>query len=111
MNHQVSAADAGEATQGYLFLAIDGASRWVYMEILGEKTAAQAADFRQRFVDKAPFKVQKVLTDNGKAFTDRCCATGVRDPTRRHRFGRAGAQYGIEHPLTKPRHPQTNGMV
>ena len=51
MNHQVSAADAGEATQGYLFLAIDGASRWVYMEILGEKTAAQAADFRQRFVD------------------------------------------------------------
>ena len=54
-----------------LFVGIDRASRWVYMEILGEKTAVNAASFLQRLVAKAPFQVQKVLTDNGKEFTDR----------------------------------------
>ena len=96
-----------ETAHRYLFVAIDRASRWVYLEILGEKTAKNAAEFLQRLVDKAPFKVQKVLTD----FTDRCCATGERDPTGRHRFDRTCAQHGIDHRLIKPRHPQTNGRV
>ena len=65
-----------EDAHRYLFVGIDRASRWVYVEILGEKTALNAAGFLQRLVAQAPFKVQKVLTDNGKAFTDRCCATG-----------------------------------
>ena len=52
-----------------------------------------------------------MLTDNGKAFTDRCCATGERDPTGRHRCDRTGDQHGIAHRLIKPRHPQTHGMV
>ena len=94
-----------------LFVAIDRASRWVYVEILGEKTAKNAAEFLQRLVDKAPFKVQKVLTDNGKEFTDRFCTAGERDPTGRHRFDRICAHNGIEHRLIQPRHPQTNGRV
>ena len=52
-----------------------------------------------------------MLTDNGKEFTDRCCATGERDPTGRHRFDRTCDSHGIDHRLIKPRHPQTNGMV
>ena len=100
-----------EAAHRYLFVAIDRASRWVYVAMLGEKTAAHAAGFLQRRVDQAPFKVQKVLTDNGKEFTDRCCATGERDPTGRHRFDRTCDQHGIAHRLIKSPHPQTNGMV
>ena len=100
-----------ETAHRYLFVAIDRASRWVYLEILGEKTAKNAAEFLQRLVDKAPFKVQKVLTDNGKEFTDRFCATGERDPTGRHRFDRTCDSHGIDHRLIKPRHPQTNGRV
>jgi hypothetical protein len=100
-----------ETAQRYLFVAIDRASRWVYVAILGEKTAHNAAEFLQRLVDNAPFKVQKVLTDNGKEFTDRFGATGERDPTGRHRFDRACEQHGIVHRLIKPRHPQTNGRV
>jgi transposase InsO family protein len=94
-----------------LFVGIDRASRWVYVEILGEKTAVNAASFLQRLVAKAPFQVQKVLTDNGQEFTDRCCATGERDPTGRHRFDRTGENHNIDHRLIKPRHPQTNGRV
>jgi transposase InsO family protein len=83
----------------------------VYVEILGEKTAANAAAFFQRLITQAPFTVQKVLTDNGKEFTDRFCATGERDPTGRHRFDRTGENHDIDHRLIKPRHPQTNGRV
>ena len=81
------------------------------MEILGEKTAVNAASFLQRLIAKAPFTVQKVLTDNGQEFTDRCCATGERDPTGRHRFDRTCESHNIDHRLIKPRHPQTNGRV
>ena len=100
-----------ETAHRYLFAAIDRASRWVYVEIMAEKTAANAAGFLQRLIEKAPFKIHKVLTDNGKEFTDRYCRTGERDPTGRHRFDRACEQSGIAHRLIKPRHPQTNGMV
>ena len=95
----------------YLFVGIDRASRWVYVEILGEKTAANAAAFFQRLITQAPFTVQKVFTDNGQEFTDRCCATGERDPTGRHRFDRPCESHNIDHRIIKPRHPQTNGMV
>ena len=40
--------------------ASDRASRWVYVEMLGEKTAANAAAFFQRLIAKA-LQVQKSL--------------------------------------------------
>lgn len=94
-----------------LFVAIDRASRWVDVEIHGEKTAANAPQVLQWLVDKAPFKIQKIFTDNGKEFTDRFCPTGERDPTGQHLFDRTCDQHAIEHRLIKPDHPQTNGMV
>ena len=100
-----------EAAHQYLFVAIDRASRWVYVEILPEKTAANARDFLRRLIEKAPFTIEKILTDNGKEFTDRFCATGEREPTGRHLFDQGCAHHGIEHRLIAPRHPQTNGMV
>ena len=59
----------------------------------------------------APFRVTKELTDNSKEFTDRFYVTGQREPTVKHRFDRVCRRHGIEHRLTKPRTPQTNGMV
>ena len=61
--------------------------------------------------DKAPFIIIKVLTDNGKEFTDRFQSGGERTPTGKHVFDQVCVQHNIEHRLTKPRHPQTNGMV
>ena len=66
----------------YLFAAIDRATRWVYVELLQDKSAASAGGFLPRLIDKAPFTITTVLTDNGKEFTDRFCATGQRQPTR-----------------------------
>ena len=94
----------------YLFAAIDHATRWVYVELLQDKSAASAGGFLTRLIDKAPFTITKVLTDNGKEFTDRFCATGQRQPTGAHAFNRVCTANRIEHRLTKPRTPQTNGM-
>ncbi len=60
---------------------------------------------------KAPFVIRTVLTDNGKEFTDRFCATGERQPTGQHPFDRVCQQQNIDHRLIKPGRPQTNGMV
>lgn len=56
-------------------------------------------------------RIQKVLTDNGKEFTDRLFASRARQPTGEHEFDQLCASLGIEHRLTKPRTPRTNGMV
>ena len=95
----------------YLFVAIDRATRWVYLEVRKDKSARSAKGFLNRLVQKAPFKITKVLTDNGKEFTDRFSAGGEREPTGEHVFDQACAAHHIEHRLIKPKHPQTNGMV
>ncbi len=100
-----------EDRRRYLFAAIDRATRWVYVEILPDKSAACAKGFFQRLIDKAAFKIRKVLTDNGKEFTDRFCATGERKPTGEHPFDRVCAEHAIEHRLIQPRKSQTNGMI
>ncbi len=61
--------------------------------------------------EKAPFKIQIVLTDNGKSFTDRFTRAGERKPSGKHAFDQEYQADGIEHRLIKPRRPQTNGMV
>lgn len=100
-----------EAEHRYLFAAIDRASRWVYMEVQPDKTAITAAGFLDRLHTQAPFHLRTVLTDNGKEFTDRFCATGEREPTGQHRFDQTCTQHAITHRLIKPKHPQTNGMI
>lgn len=100
-----------EDARRYLFVAIDRATRWVCLELLPDKSARSAKGFLQRLLRKSPFKIQKILTDNGKEFTDRFAAAGERTPTGRHPFDQVCHAHSIEHRLTKPRHPQTNGMV
>lgn len=100
-----------EDSRTYLFAAIDRATRWVYIEILKDKSARSSEGFLQRLISKAPFKITKILTDNGKEFTDRFCVTGERKPTGNHVFDQVCSKHDIEHRLIKPRTPQTNGMI
>jgi len=100
-----------EDQRTYLFAAIDRATRWVYVESLKDKSATAATGFLKRLIDKAPFKITTLLTDNGKEFTDRFCAAGERQPTGSHAVDQVCADNHIEHRLTKPRTPQTNGMI
>ena len=67
-----------EDQRRYLFVAIDRASRWVYLELLPDKSARTAERFLRHLLAKAPLRITRLLTDNDKAFTDRFAATGER---------------------------------
>ena len=83
----------------------------MYLEFLANKSAENATGFLARLIKKAPFKASKVLTDNGKEFTDRFCATGEGEPIGNLLFDKVCRENEIEHRLIKPRKPQKNGMV
>lgn len=101
--------------KSYAFVAIDRATRYVYLEIHPRRDAATAAGFLKRFLVDFPQPVHTILTDNGSEFTDRF-AVDMKDkprdrPSGRHPFDRICAGHGIQHRLTRPYRPQTNGLV
>ncbi|WP_417916745.1 IS481 family transposase [Candidatus Electronema sp. JC] len=100
-----------EKNRKYLFTAVDRATRWAHLEVRASKNAEEARSFLKNIIENAPFFISKILTDNGKEFTDRFCPTGEREPTGNHLFDQECAEHGIEHRLIKPKKPQTNGMV
>jgi transposase InsO family protein len=78
------------------------------------RDAETVAQCLERFLKAFPHPVTTVLTDNGSEFTDRFGgarwgrrANGTGEPA----FDRVCARHGIQHRLTRPFHPQTNGMV
>jgi len=99
----------------YAYVAIDRATRFVYVEILPDRQAKTAAAFLERFLKGFPIKVHTLLTDNGSEFTDRFAVDKKNKPHDKpsgdHPFDRVCADAGIKHRLTKPFRPQTNGMV
>jgi len=101
--------------KSYAFVAIDRATRYVYLEVHPKRDADTAAGFLKSFLSHFPHRVHTILTDNGSEFTDRF-AVDMKDkphdrPSGRHPFDRVCANHGIAHRLTKPFHPQTNGLV
>ena len=95
----------------YLLVAIDRATRWVHMRIINDKTAKTTSNFIKDLYKVCPIKINTILTDNGKEFTDRFTANGEREPTGQHLFDQACTELTINHRLIPPKHPQTNGMV
>ena len=98
------------AARRYLFVVIDRATRWVFMRTYKDQSDRSSTDFLRRLHQAAPMKISKILTDNGSQFTDRFTAR-QRVPSGQHVFDKACMALNIEHRLSPPRHPQTNGMV
>lgn len=99
-----------ETARRYLYVAIDRATRWVFVRIYSDMETVSAVDFLERLHEAAPMRIDKVLTDNGACFTDRFQRKS-RTPSGRHHFDVRCRALAIEHRLCPPRHPQTNGLV
>jgi transcriptional regulator with XRE-family HTH domain len=54
---------ADEKTRRYVFVAIDRATRWVFISIKSHRTAAAARSFLNALAKAATFKIRTVLTD------------------------------------------------
>ena len=94
----------------YLYVAIDRATRCAWVMLAHQKNAHTAVKFVRECLQAFPFKVHTLLTDNGKEFTD-AYGRGRKRPTGQHPFDKACRQWGIKHKRTRPRSPQTNGLV
>ena len=93
----------------YLFVGVDRTSKFVFAEVHGSATSSAAARFMRNLALAVPYRIHTVLSDNGIQFTYRALAKPPKDKT--HPFDAACAEMGIEHRLTKPNHPWTNGQV
>jgi hypothetical protein len=50
----------------YLFIAMDQASSWIYLEVFTDKKPRTIQQFREQFINQAPFIVSRVLMENDK---------------------------------------------
>ncbi|TDR52044.1 integrase-like protein [Halomonas ventosae] len=100
-----------EQQKRYLYVAIDRATRWVYLEFRCSQSSKDAWAFMKQVEEKTPFKIRIVLTDNAKCFTDGFTRAGERKSSGHHPFDQECQAHAIEHRLIKPGKPQTNGMV
>lgn len=96
----------------YLFVAIDRATRLLYYKVYDAKSADNAELFMQECIDFYAFGITHVLTDNGLEFTNRFIrskkGTYCAKPSK---LDTICTENNIEHRLTQPFTPKTNGMV
>ena len=96
----------------YLFVAIDRTSKFVFAQLHEAANVKSAVGFLQALIEAVPYTIHIVLTDNGIQFRDMPSRrTGPTARYRLHMFDRICREHGIEHRLTKPNHPWTNGQV
>jgi transposase InsO family protein len=87
----------GERRKRFLYVAIDRRSRSVHLAVKDDETEQTAITFLREAAAAFPFRLTHVLTDNGACFTPA--------------FAKACAELGAQYRHTRPRTPQTNGMV
>jgi transposase InsO family protein len=96
----------------YLFVAIDRTSKFAFVELHEKADRPTAVRFLEALIAAVPYRLHTVLTDNGIQFADLPRnRDGWTARYRVHRFDQICRTNGIEHRLTKPNHPWTNGQV
>ena len=93
-------------------MAIDQATRLAHLAMYKHKNKEETADFPEKRLGFFPFRVEKLLTDNGREFTLNGFKNrwGAKVKTT-HPVDVRCEIFGIEHRTTLPYTPKTNGMV
>jgi transposase InsO family protein len=96
----------------YLYVAIDRTSKFTVVQLVKKTGRTSASAFLERVIEVIPYKIHTVLTDNGIQFTfPRRYADGPTARYMTHMFDMRCRENGVEHRLTKIKHPWTNGQV
>jgi transposase InsO family protein len=98
----------------YQFTAIDTASRWRYLEIYDDMGNGHAAEFLNKLIVTAPFRIRAIKTDNGNCFTNRYSGyLKSADPInpRLHPLDLLCQKLNVIHYLIDPGKPAQNGKV
>ena len=93
-------------------MAIDRTSKFAFAQLAEKANRVTASAFLTAVIEAVPYKIHTVLTDNGIQFTfPPRYADGPTARYATHMFDMRCRENGIEHRLTKPSHPWTNGQV
>jgi transposase InsO family protein len=96
----------------YLFVAIDRTSKFAFTQLVEQANRVTASAFLVALIAAVPYRIHTVLTDNGIQFTfPPRYADGPTARYMTHMFDMRCRENGIEHRLTKVKHPWTNGQV
>lgn len=87
----------GQKIRRFQFTAIDDATRVRGLKIYKKHTQANAIDFADYIIEKFPFRIREIRTDNGHEF--------------QAKFHWHVEDKGIRHAYIKPSSPQLNGKV
>ena len=98
-----------EGGKAHLFVAVDRTSKLVFARIYRKAAKLVAAGFLPPLLKAVPYKIHTVLTDNGVQFIQHVRRTAGGFVA--HVFGRVCGENNVEHRLTKPYHPWTNGQA
>ena len=59
----------------YQYTAVDECTRWTFRERYDEHSTYSSKKFLERLIEKAPFPIREIQTDNGSEFTNRLIIT------------------------------------
>ncbi|MGC1259273.1 MAG: IS481 family transposase, partial [Jannaschia helgolandensis] len=94
----------------FLFVAIDRTSKFAVAQLVEKADRKTAWEFLERLLEAVPYRIHTILTDNGIQFAEQPRNRNTAY-SRQMRFDMICEANGIEHRLTKPNHPWTNGQV
>lgn len=81
-----------------IYTAIDDATRWAFVWSYKTANGVNSADFLRRLVNRAPFRIKKLRTDQGTEFLN-------------EKFTNVLNEYEIEHRKNTPYCPEENGKI
>jgi len=94
----------------YFFVAIDRTSKFAVAQLVDKSNRKTAWEFLEAVLEAVPYKIHTILTDNGIQLCEQ--PRNRNTPySRPMRFDMICAANEIEHRLTKPNHPWTNGQT
>ena len=92
--------------KAYQYTAIDECTRWRYIAAFDEISTYSSVQFLYQLLERFPFEIACIQTDNGSEFTSRYQGSG--HPSA---FESELAQLGIRHKPIAPATPRHNGKV
>jgi hypothetical protein len=94
----------------FLFVGIERTAKFAVARLVATADRKTAWGVLQHMLEAVPYHVHTVLTDNGIQFAEQPRNRNTIS-SRPMRFDMICEANGIEHRLTKPNHPWTNGQV
>jgi IS30 family transposase len=96
----------------HLYVGIDRTSKFAFVQLVTKANRVTASAFLVALIAAVPYKIHTILTDNGIQFTfPPRYANSPTTTCMTHMFDIRCEENGIEHRLTKIKHPWTNGQV